>query len=991
MTLYAPGGVIEFKRPEQFTLKEGELNGEDSEGGGYEDKLTFVKCPANYLPNVAADPPQTTPQPIALTRSELTGVASQFNKLIVRQSTDKLDNLSASGDVSRQVVTNSTRQSTGVLINNNGGYAASTSTAMTTDGTDATTIFAVGSYVFKVDGTNLGIVTAVTSTSVRIQHGDATSDSGGIEALVVDNEELFDTSHIPGLGSNNQSTNVHEMFDIISHQSDDRTIRLTVQPSDRRRFNMLERLSTDNSSPSSFSIERLMARGRVASFRDTEGTGQVELLAYSTVSDISNATNSVKGDGAPDSHIVKEIMPGAPVVTMTLGGPGQGAINTKDTWDPSPTARLAWNTRRDCAARVTSFTATTVVVAPLNNKSTALASWGTYCFAKIGRIYFPLSKDKDSDQTRYASAEYASKTGTTFTFASGSQKGTGKFLLEDGSEADTFAEWTTSVGMAISNNVHVDDKFGEQSACNDGSTINDRLFQTLDTVQHDYQLGTQYASTRAMVEIPLFEEFFFDKPERGIFPGPDNSMKIHVDATHTAHTWSPNPVGRRADDISPSDAEVFGPFSYYVGNETHQRGTKVSRPFDAAAFKVYVEDASIFPEPKGGPDIKTTAPFTVNGIGGSLRYRRAFLPNGEWMVYGTRDDSTADGNFLTALQTGSALEGWAMSKNFLKSLHVGAILTPASSYQDMNYVPIADNPAVLSAGYEARNSYYYDRANVMTQGGNGDYGLKQYVSAVEFKAGPRTNPHLPRVKNKKARSTVVSYGSTASGVLINNGSDYALGAATTITVDTVDPRTVFSTGQEVYQGADIVGTIVSMTATSITFETNNLVALTDDEELSGPQTLVLEDGSLFPKSAGVGTGDLETGYLYQLVWYTAANAPKYAYYSARSDNTFVLSDILSGFAPSAGDEVICNSFFSSLYKTGVLVNNGSGYATSTDTITVDSVDATTMFSVGQEVYTGGNSFIGLVKRCYFEFGLVLPLCPGWSERRRYRLDEYALY
>jgi len=961
LTLYAPGGVIEFKRPEQFTLKEGELNGEDSEGGGYEDKLTFVKCPANYLPNVAADPPQTTPQPIALTRSELTGVSSQFNKLIVRQSTDKLDNLSASGDVSRQVVTNSNRQSTGVLINNNGGYAASTSTAMTTDGTDATTIFAVGSEVFKIDGTNLGIVTAITSTSVRIEHGDATSGSGGIEALVVDNEELFDAPHIPGLGSNNQSTNVHEIFDIISHQSSDRIIRLTVQPSDRRRFNMLERLSTDNSSPSSFSIERLMARGRVASFRDTQDTGQVELLAYSTVSDISNATNSVKGDGAPDSHIVKEIMPGAPVVTMTLGGPGQGAINTKDTWDPSPTARLAWNTRRDCAARVTSFTATTVVVAPLNNKSTALASWGTYCFAKIGRIYFPLSKDKDSDQTRYASAEYASKTGTTFTFASGSQKGTGKFLLEDGSEADTFAEWTTSVGMAISNNVHVDDKFGEQSACNDGSTINDRLFQTLDTVQHDYQLGTQYASTRAMVEIPLFEEFFFDKPERGIFPGPDNSMKIHVDATHTAHTWSPNPVGRRADDISPSDAEVFGPFSYYVGNETHQRGTKVSRPFDATDFKVYVEDASIFPEPKGGADMATTAPFTVNGIGGSLRYRRAFLPNGEWMVYGTRDDSTADGNFLTALQTGSALEGWAMSKNFLKSLHVGAILTPASSYQDMNYVPIADNPAVLSAGYEARNSYYYDRANVMTQGGNGDYGLKQYVSAVEFRAGPRTNPHLPRVKNKKARSTVVSYGSTASGVLINNGSDYALGAATTITVDTVDPRTVFSTGQEVYQGADIVGTIVSMTATSITFETNNLVALTDDEELSGPQTLVLEDGSLFPKSAGVGTGDLETGYLYQLVWYTAANAPKYAYYSARSDNTFVLSDILSGFAPSAGDEVICNSFFSSLYKTGVLVNNGSGYATSTDTITVDSVDATTMFSVGQEVYTGGNSFIGLVK------------------------------
>jgi hypothetical protein len=78
--------------------------------------------------------------------------------------------------------------------------------------------------------------------------------------------------------------------------------------------------------------------------------------------------------------------------------------------------------------------------------------------------------------------------------------------------------------------------------CNDGTTINDRLFQSLDTVQHDYQLGSQYASTRALVEIPLFEEFFFDNPDKGIFPGPDNSMKLHIDATHTAHSWNPNPV-----------------------------------------------------------------------------------------------------------------------------------------------------------------------------------------------------------------------------------------------------------------------------------------------------------------------------------------------------------------------------------------------------------------------------------------------------------------
>ena len=90
--------------------------------------------------------------------------------------------------------------------------------------------------------------------------------------------------------------------------------------------------------------------------------------------------------------------------------------------------------------------------------------------------------------------------------------------------------WITATGIEAGSVLHIDDKFSEETMCNDGTTVNDRLFQTLDTVHHDYQLGTQYASTRALVEIPLFEEFFFDDMERGIFPGPDNTMKIHIDA-----------------------------------------------------------------------------------------------------------------------------------------------------------------------------------------------------------------------------------------------------------------------------------------------------------------------------------------------------------------------------------------------------------------------------------------------------------------------------
>ncbi|MEK9697759.1 MAG: hypothetical protein VW270_18475, partial [Candidatus Poseidoniales archaeon] len=329
-------------------------------------------------------------------------------------------------------------------------------------------------------------------------------------------------------------------------------------------------------------------------------------------------------------------------------------------------------------------------------------------------------------------AEYASKTGDTFTFVSGTgHTGTGKFVLADGSEADSLSAWITATGITAGSILHVDDKFGEEAMCNDGTTINDRLFQTLDTVQHDYQLGTQYASTRALVEIPLFEQFFFDNPENGIFPGPDNSMKLHIDATHTAHSWNPNPVGRRPNSISPQDPELFGPFSYAIQNKTHRSGTKITRPYDSTNYRIYVEDANIFPIP-------TAPPVEVADLGGSARYRRAFLGNGEWVIYSARDTTN---HYLTVVDSG---DDHAFSEYFLRDVSVGSHIFPAPGYQDMNYSSMADNPSLISAGYENRRSFYFDRSNVMTQGGNVDYGLKQYVSAIELKSGPSVNPHLPK-------------------------------------------------------------------------------------------------------------------------------------------------------------------------------------------------------------------------------------------------------
>ena len=750
LTLFSPGGVIDFETPSMLALTDGQLEGDNSEGVVAEKVLNQDLCPENYLPLTSTDPPATTPQAIALATAELSSRNSVFHRVLVRSNKSEIADVEEVADATTQLASNGSRPRTGVFINNGSGYSSSTSSAMTVDGADATAFFEVGDRLYKADGTDLGAITAVSSTSVTV--------GGGTTAAVVDDDELFSQPQMFGLGTTNQSTCVNEYFDIIEHTSVGGRTSLVVQPSDRERLNMLSKMSDSSDRANFISIENLIARGRVVSFADGED-GESVLTAYGTSGDLASSSVYVKGSAAPDSHIVKEIMPGAPVVTMMLGGVGQGAINTKETYDPSPLARLAWNTRHDCQTRVTSTTSTTAVVAPLNNRTTDLQSWGTYCFPKVGTVYLEVASN-EGESIKFATAQYTSKTGDTFTFASGTgHQGTGKFVLADGTESDSFSAWVTATGMTAGSVLHVDDKFGEESMCNDGTTINDRLFQTLDTVQHDYQLGTQYASTRALVEIPLFEEFFFDRPDQGIFPGPDNTMKIHIDATHTAHSWAPSPVGRRVPSVSPRDPEIFGPFSYAIQADTHRSGTKVTQPYDSSTHRIYVEDASLFPIP-------SAPPVSVAGLGGSARYRRAFLASGEWVIYSARDTSN---NFLTVV--GSASDDFIASENFFRDLKVGAFILPAPGYQDMNYTGIADNPSLISAGYENRRPFYFDRSNVMTQGGNTDYGLKQYVSAIELRAGPKSNPHLPKIKSKRQRAKVIAVsGSPATSITLDDAS-----------------------------------------------------------------------------------------------------------------------------------------------------------------------------------------------------------------------------
>ena len=251
-------------------------------------------------------------------------------------------------------------------------------------------------------------------------------------------------------GVTTSSTHIHEMFDIIDNFHIDSNISnmaLLVQPCDRRRSNQLVNLKTElNTSKLKNGITPmyLMSRARIRAIEETEG----ERGYFTTINCIGLADVAVSrsiefaGRGSPESHVVKEIEPNSPVVTVTLGGPGQGAMDTKPVFQHSILAHETYSTRRSYTLETTrtdlNFTTGegTIHVTPLNNESESLASWGTYGFPKIGRIHLPDG----------SSARYTSKTGTTFTFAT-AVAGSGDFTNADGSEYTSIGNLLNATGF----------------------------------------------------------------------------------------------------------------------------------------------------------------------------------------------------------------------------------------------------------------------------------------------------------------------------------------------------------------------------------------------------------------------------------------------------------------------------------------------------------------------------------------------------------------
>jgi len=569
-------------------------------------------------------------------------------------------------------------------------------------------------------------------------------------------------------------THIYEMFDIIDNQfQDDGSVRMFIQPSDRRRVNQLSGLrsqSTDFKEPNNITMMYLMSRARIRAVLDSDQGGE----SFTTVRCVGltestvNRSVNVRGKGSPDSQVVKEIEPNAPVVTVTLGGPGQGAMDVKPTYDPSPLARLPFSTRRNMCAvgylAVSGSGGGRIAVKPLNNNSTDLASWGTYGFPKAGRVYL-----QDG-----ASARYDSKLASEFVFTDAASAGAGKFLLANGTEFTDFSSWLSATDISkgissvedinISVTLFADRFFDESSLAEDGSTINDRMFQGMSDVQHDYQLGTQYASTRAMVEIPFFANQFFDDVRTGTFPGPDNSFRIHIDATHTPHTYNPSPVGRRPKGVEPADREAM---SAYALNKKQNRYTpstritKVSRTGGGGQHLIYVEDIGMFPRVQQGHDTGSLAlqensddDESYQNLDNVRNYRKMFLASGEWAYY---TEITVSGQGVLKVPRGDDAANWAYSSGFLDEAVVGAsITTGGPSLPLEGIVPIGSDAFTPSSDFENRSEYYHDSASVKTQGGNVDYGLRQYVSAVEFKEGPESNPHAPRIVSGRAVGNVVT-------------------------------------------------------------------------------------------------------------------------------------------------------------------------------------------------------------------------------------------
>ena len=131
-----------------------------------------------------------------------------------------------------------------------------------------------------------------------------------------------------------------------------------------------------------------------------------------------------------------------------------------------------------------------------------------------------------------------------------------------------------------------------------------------------------------------------------------------------------------------------------------------------------------------------------------------YLQSGEWCYYIINDASPRTDTASKSIELLSFATHH--SEKFFDELQEGSVLTIGQMPFKV-FKPLAtdESEGTFTSANEYRSPFYYDRANTQTQGGNIDYGLRQYVSAVEFKAGPLSNPHLPRIETGVTRIRII--------------------------------------------------------------------------------------------------------------------------------------------------------------------------------------------------------------------------------------------
>ena len=185
---------------------------------------------------------------------------------------------------------------------------------------------------------------------------------------------------------------------------------------------------------------------------------------------------------------------------------------------------------------------------------------------------------------------------------------------------------------------------------------------------------------------------------------------------------------------------------------------------------------------------------------------------------------------------------------------------------------------------------------------NSDYGngVVKITSKKSTKAGETstiacddlTNLTISQVTNQSATTTV-----HATGVLVNNGGGYSIGA-TSVTTDGVNPTTtpIFSIGDRAYNSAgDEIGVLTGVGATTLSFSAGTLVALANDEEIYSAG--IIGVSSLTTLNVDSTTGFSDVG----LLMIENGASTRVAFYTGKTATSFTgLVDTSSFFANVGG-------------------------------------------------------------------------------------------